>query len=112
MSPCRCGVICAALLFALTASWPAGAAQQRATLEVSARVVERCAVTVPRHVRHRTWRHLRRHVHALLTHKCSVDRPFHVRAERGLRAHLHSAIKSIWSRKIADSGVVVVTVTY
>lgn len=107
----RWPIIVTALLLALTAPWPA-VAGPRATLEVSARVVDRCAVTVPRHVHHRAWRHLRRHLRQLLTHKCSVDRPFHVRAERGLAAHLHQVVKHVWSRKNADSGVVVVTVTY
>lgn len=104
-------IIVTALLLALTAPWPL-AAGPRATLEVSAHVVDRCAVTVPRHVHHRAWRHLRRHLRALLTHKCSSDRPFHIRAERGLAAHLRQVVKQVWSRKNTDSGVVVVTVTY
>jgi hypothetical protein len=76
-----CAALGAVMLVATLALAPAAAAE-RATLKVTARVVERCTVGVPSWVPPGLWRARQRAPWRFVRHECGGKPPFWVHAEK------------------------------
>jgi hypothetical protein len=96
------------------------AAGERATLKVTARVVDRCTVAVPFQVPPWLWRARRHEPWRFLRHKCHGDRPFWVDARRTLLEHLRERLRAHRRhdgrlhevRHPTRADVVLITITY
>jgi hypothetical protein len=112
--------LAAAMVVAAFTLTPAAAAE-RATLKVTARVVDRCTVAVPSRISPGLWQD-RQHLPArFLRHECQSDTPFWVDARQVLIEPLR---ERFWAQVRYDGGrvhevrhpqrddVVLITVTY
>jgi hypothetical protein len=111
--------LAAAVVVAAFTLAPAAAAE-RATLKVTARVVDRCTIEVPVRVPPGLWRDGEEPWH-LVRHACKGASPLRVRAERLPLAHLHDAILAAVRQGAARvhevrhptrADVVLITITY
>jgi hypothetical protein len=96
------------------------AAGERATLKVSARVVDRCTVAVPPQVPPWLWRDHAHQPWRFVRHECRGRPPFWIDARRILLEHLRDhrrAIRRHWAgvhkaRHPTRDDVVLITITY
>lgn len=96
-------------------------AGERATLKVTARVVDRCTVEVPFHVPPRLWRDRQHQPWRLVRHECQGGPPFWVDARRVLLEHLRERLQAHLGldggrvhelRHPSRDDVVLITITY
>jgi hypothetical protein len=105
----------AAVLVAAFALAPA-AAGERATLKVTARVVDRCTVTVPVHVPAWLWRDHRHQPWRFVRHDCHGWPPFRIHA-RAFLEHLRERVEDLRARvhrgrHPSRDDVVLITISY
>jgi hypothetical protein len=113
--------LAAAVVVAAFALAPA-AAGERATLRVTARVVDRCTVTVPGHVPLRLWRDRRHQPWRFVRHDCRGRPPLRIDARallEQLRDQLRDHLDGLRDRARVHKGrhphrddVVLITITY
>jgi len=120
LRPAR-AALAAVLITATSALVPAAAsAAERATLEVTARVVNRCTVTVPPWVASSKWRRWRHDPRHFVRHKCRGRGPFWIQAARAWfrqvhehgPAPRHQDASRRYDRHPSRKDVILITVTY
>jgi hypothetical protein len=117
---CQARAALAAVLVAAFALPPAAAAE-RATLKVTARVVDRCTVAVPFQIPPGLWRQRQHEPWRLVRHECRGGPPFRVDAVKvlleqlreRLLAHLRPGSTRVREvRHPSRDDVVLITITY
>jgi hypothetical protein len=116
--------LAAAVVVAAFTLQPA-AAGERATLKVTARVVDRCTVEVPFQVPPGLWRDRRHQPWRLVRHECRGGPPFRIDARSVLLSHLRARLADHLRPNAHDDGghvqevrhptrddVVLITITY
>jgi hypothetical protein len=115
-----CAALGAAMLVATLALAPATAAE-RATLKVTALVVDRCTVEVPFWVPPGLWRDQQREPWRFVRHECRGKPPFWVHARKVWFEHLrdrylaHASDRGGWrheQRHPTRNDLVLITITY
>ncbi len=110
----------AAVVVAAFTLAPASAAE-RATLKVTARVVDRCIVEVPFHMPPWLWRDRRHQPWRLVRHDCQGEPPFRIDIRRVLLEHLREFLQAHLRRDGARvlevrhptrDDVMLITITY
>jgi hypothetical protein len=92
--------LCAAMalaMLAVAATLAPATAGERATLRVTARVVDRCTFEVPSHIPPWLWRQGEREPRRFLRHKCHGKPPFWVHAKKILLERLRDRLEDRFS---------------
>lgn len=117
--PCHARAALAAAVLTAALALPA-AAGERATLKVTARVVDRCTIEVPPWIPPGLWRN-GKHERWLVRHECRGGPPFRIDARRVLLSQLRERLPDIVRQRGARvhevrhpfrDDIVLITVTY